>query len=161
MTRTTGGAARRVGAARRGGATVVEAAVVAGILFLMLFGIYEYGRLLMVQNLAEHAAREGAREAVVQFTANRSQSQLNEATDRVRAAVIWALADQQGQIEGLQIDVTRTDPDTGADAGAWYTARHGEPVAVRLTGTYRPAVRFFMPPAVPIRVQATMSSEAN
>ncbi|HVK18957.1 MAG TPA: TadE/TadG family type IV pilus assembly protein [Fimbriiglobus sp.] len=146
---------------RRRGAAVVEAALVIGLLFLVLFGIYEYGRLLMVQNLAEHAAREGAREAVVQFTADRDQDGLDAATDRVRAAVLQAMGSQLPQVDGFRIDVVRADPTTGADAGPWYAARHGEPIAVRVTGTYRPAARFFMPATVPVRVQATMSSEAN
>jgi Flp pilus assembly protein TadG len=135
--------------------------VVIGLLFLVLFGIYEYGRLLMVQNLAEHAAREGAREAVVQFTADRSQVELDAATDRVRAAAVRVMGGQQSQIDGFRIDVVRADPATGADAGPWYAARSGEPIAVRITGTYHPAVRFFMPATVPVRVQATMTSEAN
>ena len=149
------------GAARRRGATIVETALVIGLLFLVLFGIYEYGRLLMVQNLAEHAAREGAREAVVQFTADRSQAELDASADRVCAAVRRAMGSQASQIEDFRIDVVRADPVTGADAGPWYAARYGEPIAVRVTGTYRPAVRFFMPETVPVRVQATMSSEAN
>ena len=149
------------GAARRRGATAVETALVIGLLFLVVFGIYEYSRLLMVQNLAEHAAREGAREAVVQFTADRSQAELDAAADRVRAAVRRAMGSQVSQIEGFRIDVVRADPVTGEDSGPWYAARYGEPIAVRVTGTYRPAVRFFMPATVPVRVQATMSSEAN
>jgi Flp pilus assembly protein TadG len=148
-------------AARRRGATIVESALVIGILFLVMFGVYEYGRLLMVENLAEHAAREGAREAVVQFTANQSQAELDAATARVKAAVTRAMAGQESQIAGFQIDVVRADPVTGADAGPWYTAKNGEPIAVRVTGTYSPALRFFMPAAVPVRVQSTMTSEAN
>lgn len=149
------------GAVRRRGASVVEAALVIGLLFLVLFGVYEYGRLLMVENMVEHAAREGARSAIVQFTANKSQAELDAETDQVRAAVLRAMAGLDSQIDGLRIDVVRADPVTGADAGPWYTAQYGEPIAVRITGTYRPALRFFLPAVVPVRVQSTMTSEAN
>src|SRR5688572_10397899 len=50
---------------RRGGATTVEFAFVAILLFLMLFGIFEYGRFLFVYHLTTNAARDGARFACV------------------------------------------------------------------------------------------------
>jgi len=50
---------------RRGGATIVEAALVISILFLFMFGIFEYGRFLLVSQLMANAARDGARYASV------------------------------------------------------------------------------------------------
>ena len=50
---------------RRAGATTVEFAFVAILLFLMLFGILEYGRFLFVYHLTTNAARDAARFAVV------------------------------------------------------------------------------------------------
>src|SRR5437764_13514613 len=52
-------------ARRRAGATTVEFAFVAILLFLMLFGIFEYGRFLFVYHLTTNAARDAARFAVV------------------------------------------------------------------------------------------------
>src|SRR6478752_6941725 len=52
-------------AGRRAGATTVEFAFVAALLFLMLFGILEYGRFLFVYHLTTNAARDAARFAVV------------------------------------------------------------------------------------------------
>lgn len=52
-------------ARRRDGATTVEFAFVAILLFMMLFGIFEYGRFLFVYHITTNAARDAARFAVV------------------------------------------------------------------------------------------------
>jgi len=52
----------------RRGATVVEFAVVAPVLFLLLFGLFEFARMLMVQQALTNAAREGCRKAVLATT---------------------------------------------------------------------------------------------
>lgn len=47
------------------GAAAVEFAVVAPVFILLLFGMIEYGRMVMVQQLITNASREGARQAVL------------------------------------------------------------------------------------------------
>jgi len=49
----------------RRGAAAVEFAVVSPVLFLLIFGMIEFGRMVMVQQIITNAAREGARKAVV------------------------------------------------------------------------------------------------
>lgn len=49
----------------RRGTAVVEFALIAPLFLLLLFGIFEFGRLVMVQQLITNAAREGARMAVI------------------------------------------------------------------------------------------------
>lgn len=49
----------------RRGAAVVEFAVVAPLFFLLIFGIIEYGRMVMVQQVITNAAREGARQGII------------------------------------------------------------------------------------------------
>jgi Flp pilus assembly protein TadG len=49
----------------RRGAAVVEFAVVAPIFFLLVFGLIEFGRVVMVQQLLTNASREGARLGVL------------------------------------------------------------------------------------------------
>lgn len=44
---------------------MVEFAVVAPVFFLLVFGMIEFGRMVMVHQLLIGAAREGARQAVV------------------------------------------------------------------------------------------------
>ena len=51
---------------RRIGAAVVEFAVVAPIFLLFVFGMIEYGRMVMVQQILTNASREGARVAVLE-----------------------------------------------------------------------------------------------
>jgi Flp pilus assembly protein TadG len=52
-------------APRRRGAAVVELAITAPLLFLLVFGMIDVGRAVMVQNLITNAARDGARSAVL------------------------------------------------------------------------------------------------
>ena len=49
----------------RGGQAIIEFAMLLPILLLVLFGITEFGRAIMVKNVLHTAAREGARLAVV------------------------------------------------------------------------------------------------
>lgn len=46
-------------------AAAVEFAVVAPVFILLLFGMIEYGRMVMVQQMLTNATREGARRAVL------------------------------------------------------------------------------------------------
>ena len=52
----------------RRGAAAVEFAIVAPIFFLMIFGMVEIGRAIMVQQIITNASREGARLAVLPGT---------------------------------------------------------------------------------------------
>ncbi len=47
------------------GSTVAEFAIVAGVFFMIIFGIIEFGRLLYTHNALTDAARRGARHAVM------------------------------------------------------------------------------------------------
>ena len=58
---------RRVTTKRRGVA-VVEFAVVAPVLFLTIFGMFEMARMVMVKQAVVNAAREGCREACLATT---------------------------------------------------------------------------------------------
>lgn len=58
---------------RRRGSSAVEFALVAPTMFLMVLGIIELGRGLMVAQLLTHAAREGCRQAV---TGNYTSAQI-------------------------------------------------------------------------------------
>ena len=64
----------RVGELRRpAGVTVVEFALSAPVLFLFIFAMIEFGRIVMVQQLIVTAAREGARMASLATTTDSSQ----------------------------------------------------------------------------------------
>ena len=55
------------------GATVVEFAVVAPLLFTLVFGIVEFGRFMMLQQTAITSSREGCRKAILGTTTSDQQ----------------------------------------------------------------------------------------
>jgi Flp pilus assembly protein TadG len=50
---------------RRKGAQIIEFAIILPLFLMLVFGIFEYGRAMMVIEILTNAAREGARTAVV------------------------------------------------------------------------------------------------
>lgn len=67
----------------RRAAAAVEFAIVLPLLVLLLFGIWEVGRMVQAQQLVSNAAREGARAA---STGARSLSEVEEVVRRYLAA---------------------------------------------------------------------------
>jgi Flp pilus assembly protein TadG len=138
----------------RRGATIVEMALVLPICLLFLMGLFDFCRLLMVRQVVDNAAREGARYATV--------STISVSTSAVQTVVQNFLA---GQLPGsaATIQVYLVDPATGNNLGDWTTARLGQAIAVQVTGTYTPMLSKFslLPSTVPVNATATMRSEAN
>ena len=64
------------GAIRRQGTATIEFAMIAPILFLIVFGIVETGRALMVQQLLTNASREGARHAIIESSTSEETRQI-------------------------------------------------------------------------------------
>ena len=89
----------------RRGAAVVEFAVVAPLFFLLVFGMIEFGRMVMVQQIITNGSREGARIAVLDGTT----------TDEVVSAVQDYLASASINVEGAEITAIATDDETGAE----------------------------------------------
>ncbi len=56
------------------GVAAVEFALVAALLFILLFGILEFGRMFYVFNTVQEVTRRAAREAVVRWVDNSSTS---------------------------------------------------------------------------------------
>lgn len=90
---------------RRRGASAVEFAVVAPIFFLLIFGMIEYGRMIMVQQVITNASREGARRAV-----------LDGATDSAVRTTVQNYLDG-GRVTGTSRTVT-ISPTLGASVAA-------------------------------------------
>ena len=99
----------------RQGAAVVEFAVVAPLFFLLIFGMIEFGRMVMVQQVLTNASREGARIAVLDGTTGAE----------VAAAVNNYLV--SARVEGAEVAVDPTEPST---------AGYGEPVTVAVTVSF-------------------------
>jgi len=101
---------------RRRGAAVVEFAIVCPVFFLLVFGMIEYGRLVMVQQILTNASREGARMGVLD----------GATTAEVRTAVTNYLA--SASISGSTVAVSPDPPST---------AGYGAPVTVTVTIPFR------------------------
>lgn len=87
---------QRISKHRRRGASAVEFALVAPLFLAMFFGIVEFGRAMMVQQLLTNASRSGAREAA-----------LPESTvESVRAIVIQQLANASITLSADNVVVT-------------------------------------------------------
>ncbi|MGL4512879.1 MAG: TadE/TadG family type IV pilus assembly protein [Lacipirellulaceae bacterium] len=95
----------------RCGASAVEFAIVAPVFFLVVLGIIEFGRMVMVQQVITNAAREGARVAVLD----------SATTARVRTRVNSYLS--AARLRGATITVTPSPPTT---------AGFDQPVTVRV-----------------------------
>ena len=95
------------------GAAAVEFAVVAPIFVLLLFGMIEYGRMVMVQQMLTNATREGARRAVLDGTT----------TANVKTTV-------QNYLTSGNITVNNSEITVAPDPAA---AAFGDPVTVSLT----------------------------
>jgi len=93
----------------RKGVAAVEFAVVAPVLFLMILGMIELGRAIMVQQVLTNASREGARVAVLDGTAG---TEVHNAVDSYLG---------RASITGASVTVDPTEPST---------AGYGAPVTV-------------------------------
>jgi len=92
----------------------VEFAVVAPLFFLMIFGMVEYGRMVMVQQVITNASREGARLAVLDgANFEEIKSRVNDYLD-------------SASIDGVNAHVT-VEPDPPTSAG------FGEPITVSVS----------------------------
>ena len=94
---------------KRRGASVVEFAIVAPVFFILVFGMIEYGRMVMVQQVLTNATREGARRAVLD----------GATTDDIETVVEDYLTNSS--ISGGTVTVS---PDPPSSAGS------GDPVTV-------------------------------
>jgi len=103
---------------KRLGAAVVEFAVVAPVFFLLVFGMLEFGRMVMVQQVLTNASREGARAAVLDGAT--ASSVTNQVTSYLA----------NSSISGSNLTVT-VDPSPPNSAAA------GEAVTVTISIPFR------------------------
>jgi len=112
MTRIQSTRHQQSGEERRG-AAIVEMAVVLPLFVLLVFGMIEFGRALMVSQLLTNAAREAARVAVSNGATN--DDVVDSATDFLQEAIGVDPGD-------VTVDITITadpgNPDPGNDVSA-------------------------------------------
>ena len=107
------------------GSEIAEAALVLPILFMLLLGIYWFGRAFNVYATINHAAREGARVAVAQQCATCASPNTPLTADQVAAQVKQAL--QASHLDPAQVAPPATLPTRTPCAG-------GAPVSCSLIG---------------------------
>jgi len=90
----------------------VEFAVVAPLFFLLILGMVEFGRMMMVQQVLTNASREGARIAVLD---NTTTADVTNAVDSYLSS---------GTISGATITIIPDPPST---------AGYGQPVTVTVS----------------------------
>ncbi|WP_162006604.1 TadE family protein [Roseimaritima sediminicola] len=73
---------------------MVEFAVVAPVMILLILGVFEIGRLMMVKNAATYASREGARVGV---TPTASRDEVVQRVEEVMAA--YNIPDPQIEVQ--------------------------------------------------------------
>ncbi len=96
----------------RKGAAAVEFALIAPVFFLLVFGMIEFGRMIMVQQIVTNASREGARMAVLDGATTGGHDGVNtRVTDYL----------QEAGIKGASVTVNPDPPDSAG----W-----GDPVTV-------------------------------
>jgi len=95
----------------------VEFALIAPIFFLLVFGMIEFGRMVMVQQILTNAAREGARLAVLD-----SPTPVGGDNGPVASAVQSYL--QTAGISGANVAINPPEPTT---------AGYGAPITVTVS----------------------------
>jgi Flp pilus assembly protein TadG len=141
----------------RRGAVVVETSFVLSILLTGLLGIFEFGRLVMIRQLMNNAAREGARLAIVG-----TASQPTITTQQIVDTVNTYLAGQA--VQNVVIQVYQADPFTGANIGSWDLTPYGGSIAVQISADYAPVVPTtfgIVPNPIHFTSVSMMLSEAN
>lgn len=98
----------------RQGAAVVEFAIVAPVFFLLILGMIEIGRAVMVEQILTNAAREGARTAVLDGAI--ASDVKTKVVDYLKSGGISAATTDM-------VSLTPTDPATAAN---------GTPVTVKV-----------------------------
>lgn len=106
---------------QRSGAALVEFAIVLPVFFLLILGIIEFGRAFMVGQLVTNAAREGARQAV-----------LDGSTNTAVTSTITSFLQGAGNISPTNVTVTIT-VSTAAAANQLANAKSGDLCTIRVS----------------------------
>ena len=147
---------------RRRGATLVETAMVISMALMFIFGIYEYGRFIMVLQVMENATREGSRMGIA------------HTNDKVTADIVARIMDKLGgvdyQLDNLQINVggqilrpKNSSEVAGTALTDWTQSSTTDGIVIVVTADYRPILPTFlgMNPVIAMRAQCIMYSEGN
>lgn len=136
---------------RSKGQALVEFALIAPLLFLLIFGIIEAGRFILYYHTLNHAVREGARYAIVHgsnSSAPASQGNTSGVVTRVEEAAFDLMSGGN-----LTVNVCYYQGMDGCGTGIASNNR-GDNVRVDATYTYSPIVNLI--PSISISAEATL-----
>jgi hypothetical protein len=160
-------------------------AFVSILLFMMLFGIFEYCRLLYVLHVANNAARDAGRFAVVHTngggvmpgeptTINYADLDSIVRTGTTTGGYVAGsgMGGMDQNLENFTVEIFAVDPAGLAQSppviqplqgSQWNSGGFSQKIAVRISGNYRPVLPslLFMGSTVPVQVTVMLSSEAN
>jgi Flp pilus assembly protein TadG len=149
---------------QRPAGVVVEMAVISVVCLMFMFAIFEYGRVVMMQQIMENASRAGARVAVVTATSYIAPA---TATANVDAVVKSQLANVK--LTNLTITLFQSD-DLGNNIGAWTSTPFGKNIVVQIdadcpnlfpTWGFLPNSSTTTPNAIHLKAVTMMRGEAN
>lgn len=100
----------------RSGVATIEMAMVAPVIFLMIFGSVEFARMMMVRQSFTNASREGCRHACLVTTTNTSNS------EEVIRAALKGVIEKSMSTENLTITFSPSFDGTAPSAGTPITA---------------------------------------
>jgi Flp pilus assembly protein TadG len=143
---------------QRRGAAAVEFAVVAPMVFLVLFAIFEYGRYFMVRHLMDSAAREGVRYAVVNSTSGTPALVTNIVNART-APIQNAFVNGSYSVDVYWLDAAASN----TKKYPFNDATFGSMMGVTVSATFKPMMPrlLYMSTTFPVRSSCYMLSEAN
>jgi hypothetical protein len=164
-------------------ATSVEFAVVALVLFVLLFGIFEYARFLFVHHVTTNAARDAARFAAVKTGGGTMPGEpalvtVEDVKEVARSGVFngqpygAGMCGVDSQLSGFAVavyavpdaDLYASPPNLNpAGKPPWSSAAFHEKIAVQVTGTYKPVLYGLIgfDGDIPVAVTVLLSSEGN
>jgi Flp pilus assembly protein TadG len=108
------------------GTEIVEAALVVPIFFMIMLGIYWFGRAFNVYATINHAARQGARAATAQTCATCGSPNISLTTDKIADQVTQAL--QASSLDPNQVqNLSGTRTACGGGTSSCQTPSAGKP----------------------------------
>ena len=143
------------------GTAAVETALVLPLCLLFLFGIMEYGRFVMVQQVITNAAREGCRYAVTHVNSvTLGGVSYGSATSNVTTTISNVCAGVSLTNQNTSIYCSDS---LGNNLGTWNNATEGQSICVKITGTYVPLLSTYlhMPTSIAVQAQAVMRVESS
>ena len=118
---------REVRSGRRRGTAAPEAALVMILLTSLVFGLFEYGRLMMDLSLLNNAAREGCRYAL----ANNTSTSISSS---VQTLVTSYMAGENASFSNFTVTVSGTHNGVSTPVN---NLASGDFITVTVSGTYK------------------------